>query len=223
MHDDQPPAARAVTLLGAGPVDTVRLNQALLLAPTLIAADGGANHAHRLGLPVTRIVGDLDSSIKLEFWREQGVPVDHVPEQNSTDFEKCLYRVQADLYIGVGFLGRRLDHTLAALRSLAAYPDKTVVLLGDGDLVFLAPDEIDLDLAAGTPVSIFPLGRTVCGRSAGLRWPLDGLVMEPDGQIGTSNEATGGPVSAHFEGARPLMILPENTLGQVVRRLMSGP
>ena len=219
MHDDQPQAARSITLLGGGPVDPVRLDQALNFAPTLVAADGGAKHARHLDHPVSRIVGDLDSLTNLEFWRDQGVEVVEIAEQNSTDFEKCLRHEDAVLFLGVGFLGRRLDHSLACLRTLAAYPDKKVILIGDADIVFLAPPAFSIDLNAGDPVSLFPMGPVDCGPSSGLRWPIDGLHMVPDGQIGTSNAALGGAVEMTFDHNRPLVILPINTLDCVIDAL----
>ena len=220
MHDDQPLAARSITLVGGGPVDPHRLKQALSLAPTLVAADGGADHVHRLGHRVSRIVGDLDSLTNLQFWRDQGAEVVRIAEQDSTDFEKCLYGTEANLYLGVGFLGRRLDHSLACLRTLAAYPDKRVILVGDGDLVFLCPRKFTINLQAGTRVSIFPMGRVTAGPSKGLRWPLDGLVMEPFGQIGTSNEATGGVVEMRFEADYALVILPVEEMENVTQVLL---
>lgn len=223
MHDDQPLAARSITLLGGGPVDPHRLSQALAVAPTLVAADGGADHAHHLGHPVRRIVGDLDSLTNLQFWRDQGAEVVEIAEQNSTDFEKCLYATEADLYLGVGFLGRRLDHSLACLRSLVAYPDKRVVLVGDVDLVFLCPRAFAIDLDAGTRVSIFPMGPVTAGPSLGLRWQLAGLNMVPFGQIGTSNAATGGLVEMSFDADYALIILPVEELDNVTQRLLSAP
>lgn len=216
MRDDIPLAAHSVTLLGDGPVDPDQLARALRLAPILVAADGGARHAHSLGHPVTRIVGDLDSLTNLEFWRDQGAELVQIDEQDSTDFEKCLYSVEAGLYIGLGFLGRRLDHTLACLRSLAAYPEKPVVLVGEDDVVFLAPVEVALDLPAGMRVSVFPLGAVSCGPSTGLRWQLDGLEMAPDGKIGTSNAALGGPVTMRFDRPAALVMLPLAAFDQVI-------
>ena len=208
MHDSQPQAARATTLLGGGPVDPDQLNLALSLAPKLVAADGGAEHALRLGLPVTKILGDLDSLTNLQFWRDQGVDLVKISEQDSTDFEKCITHEDADVFVGVGFLGRRLDHSLANLRTLAAYPDQRVLLIGETDIVFLSPPEITLELAVDTRVSLFPMTRVLCGPSKGLRWPIDGLVMEPDGQIGTSNRTVDARVEMIFPDARPLVMVP---------------
>ena len=97
-------------------------------------------------------------------------------EQDSTDLEKCLYSVEAPLFIGLGFLGGRIDHHLAAMSALVKFPGKPVVLIGGEDLCFLCPRELELELPAGTRVSLYPMGparglvsRGCAGRSPGSR------------------------------------------------------
>ena len=55
--------------------------------------------------------------------------------------------------------------------------------------------------------------------SEGLRWSVTGLTLSPEGRIGTSNVALGGPVRVGFDARRVLVILPEGTLGQVAARI----
>jgi thiamine pyrophosphokinase len=139
------------------------------------------------------------------------VPVHRIEEQETTDLEKCLYSVAAPLFIGVGFLGGRIDHHLAAMNALARNPDRRVVLLGGGELCFLCPERFAIDLPAGTRVSLFPMA-PVRGSSEGLRWPLAGRAFAPAGRIGTSNEALGGPVRLAFDAPRMLAVLPADAL-----------
>lgn len=223
MRDDQPRADHLVTLLGNGPADPNALDRALSIAPCLVAADGGADVARSLGHHVKRIIGDLDSINYPEFWLQSGVEVTQLDEQHSTDFEKCLYTVSAALYVGVGFVGRRLDHTLACLRTLAAYPDKRVLLVGEHDVTFLCPTAFEIDIAAGDPVSFFPMAEVVAGPGSGLQWPLEGLKFAPNGAIGTSNRAIGGTVEVRFDRAACLMILPLSYLEAVASLLLALP
>lgn len=210
-----------VTLVGAGPATGADLAAALALAPEAVAADGGAGHVLPGGKVFRAVIGDLDS---LEprvaaAVRAEGVPVHRVAEQNTTDLEKCLYSVEAPLVIGVGFLGGRLDHELAALSALLRFAGRPVILLGRGELCFALPPTLDLDLPAGTRVSIFPLA-PVTGRAAsGLRWGTTGLTLAPGARIGTSNEAMGGPVHLAFDRPGALMILPADCLLPVVAHL----
>ena len=146
------------------------------------------------------------------------MPIHPIPEQETTDLEKCLYSVEAPLFVGLGFLGGRIDHHLAAMNALVKFAAVPVVLVGGEDLCFLCPPELAIDLPAGTRVSLFPMG-PVRGRSEGLLWPIDGLAFDPTGRIGTSNAATGGVVRIGFDAPRMLVILPVDLLGPVVDRL----
>jgi len=209
-----------VTLLGAGKVGIAAVRRALDLAPCLVAADGGANMAVRAGLLPEAVIGDLDSLAPAvaaalppgRLWR--------IAEQDSTDFEKCVTRIEAPLILGLGFYGARIDHALAVWNALVRHPDRRCVILGGDDAVFLAPPRIALALAPGTRVSLFPLG-PVAGESTGLEWPVKGIGFAPDGRIGTSNRAT-GPVTLEFDAARMLVIVPRRALTSVLAGLRSA-
>ena len=148
-----------------------------------------------------------------------GVPMHPILEQDTTDLEKCLYSVAAPLFIGLGFLGGRIDHHLAAMNALVRFAETPVVLVGGEDLCFLCPPRFEIALAPGTRVSLFPMGPVRGRPSDGLRWPVSGLAFDPTGRIGTSNEATGGLVRIGFDAPRMLVILPAGLLGPVVDRL----
>ena len=222
MHDAQPHAYDAVMLLGDGPAEPDDVKRAYRLAPTIVAADGGAKHAHSLGLPVEHIIGDLDSLTNHELWRKSGTKVHRIPEQDSTDFEKCLYTIHAKFYLGVGFLGRRLDHSLACLSALVSQRDKPVLLLGETDVVFHVPERFGLELAAETRVSLFPLLPVRGIASEGLQWPIEGIDFAPGGRIGTSNAALGGTMSVALDGPGMLMILPARYLEAVAVTLRAS-
>jgi thiamine pyrophosphokinase len=207
-----------VTLVGAGPIDPRHLEAALAIAPVAVAADGGGDLALPGGRRFRAVIGDMDSLADPERLRAAGVPVHPIPEQETTDLEKCLYSVEAPLFVGLGFLGGRIDHHLAAMNALVKFASVPVVLIGGEDLCFLCPPEFAIDLAAGTRVSLFPMG-PVRGRSEGLLWPIDGLAFDPTGRIGTSNAATGGVVRIEFDAPRMLVILPVDLLEPVVDRL----
>jgi thiamine pyrophosphokinase len=216
-------AAGPVTLVGAGPVPPRQLAAALALAPEAIAADGGGAVALPDGHRFRAAIGDMDSLEVAAALRAAGTAVHAIGEQETTDLEKCLYSVEAPLFLGVGFLGGRLDHELAAMNALVKHAHRAVVLVGEADVCFLCPPELVLNLPAGTRMSFFPLA-PVRGRiSEGLRWPVTGLAFSPEGRIGTSNAALGGPVRVGFDAPRVIAVLPEAHLGQVAERLSSAP
>ena len=213
---------RGVTLLGGGSLAPAMLHRALQLAPCLIAADGGAAHALAAGLRPEAVIGDMDSLTAPMRDRLTGVPLHRIAEQDSTDFDKALRSVAAPFVLALGFTGGRLDHTLAAFNVLARHPAQRCLILDDEDLCFLAPQELSLDLAAGTRVSLFPMG-PVEGRSEGLRWPIDGRRFAPNDIIGTSNAAVGGQVRISLSAARMLVLLPLAELASALAALMTRP
>jgi thiamine pyrophosphokinase len=211
-----------VTLVGGGPVLPAQLAAALALAPEAVAADGGGDVALPAGQRFRAVIGDMDSLAGRDGLEADGVAVHQLAEQESTDLGKCLYSVAAPLYLGVGFLGGRVDHELAALNVLVARAATPVVLIGAEDVCFVCPAQLRLELAAGSRVSFFPMAPVTGTVSEGLRWSVAGLAFRPDGAIGTSNQALGGPVRVGFDAPRVIAILPVAELGQVVAALQGA-
>ncbi|MFO1142940.1 MAG: thiamine diphosphokinase [Amaricoccus sp.] len=211
-------AAGPVTLVGGGPVAPGQLAAALALAPEAIGADGGGDVPLPEGFRFRAVIGDMDSLRDPAALERAGVPVHRLAEQDSTDLEKCLYSVEAPLFVGLGFLGGRLDHHLAAVNALAKNPGRAVVLMGGGEICFLCPRRFAIDLPAGTPVSFFPMAPVRGIASRGLRWPIDGIAFAPDGRVGTSNVAA-GPLEVEFGGDGMLMILPGAALAEAAAQL----
>lgn len=211
------PYCESVTLVGGGDVNHSTLEEALTHAPNLVAADGGADRALALGHEPQRVVGDMDS---VSDAARAALGVDRfqqIDEQDSTDFDKALRSLGAPLVIGVGFLGRRLDHELACLNSLVRHADRPCVLLGEKDLCFHLSGELLLSLPVGMRLSLFPMaGMEVWAE--GLVWSFEGLTMAPWDKVGTSNEVA-GPVRIRADRPGLLVMLPRAALAQVVEVL----
>jgi thiamine pyrophosphokinase len=185
-----------ITIVGGAHFSQRLLLESLKRAPVVYAADGGANLCMQYGCQPKQVIGDLDSlSPSLRSDLDPSCVI-HVPEQDTTDFEKLLIRVDAPFMLAVGFMGGRIDHQMAVQTVLTAYAHRKIICVGDEDVMFVSPPEIDLPLDAGTRISLYPMA-PVQVRSTGLYWPTDGLSFAPDGQIGTSNKA-----------ARPVTLLP---------------
>lgn len=209
-------SATGVTLIGGGDADAGIAAQAVALAPTVVAADGGADRARAFGLDPVAVIGDFDSISDQTRAAIAPERLYHVAEQDSTDFEKCLSRIAAPFVIAVGFAGDRLDHTLAALTTMARLRAPPCLMLTPADVAFIAPPSLALPVAAGTRVSLFPMG-AVTGTSTGLRWPIDGLGLTPWARVGTSNLAT-GPVTLRLSGPC-LILLPRDELPRALAAL----
>ena len=199
-----------ILLVGAGPTSSSVIQAAAMHVVTVVAADGGFQSAQAAGLDVALVVGDMDSQV--------GMPKSQtfakIDDRDTTDFEKCLRVCAADIFLGVGFLGGRLDHQLAAFSALLKEP-KPVVLIDEHQLVFVAPAQFHLELEAGAPVGFYPM-LPVHVNLQGVQWPLDDAEMSPLGQIATSNKSNGELLTLKVDGPGLLAILPVRYLGAVL-------
>jgi len=210
-----------IVLVGGGPVNVVEFNIAQAISPRMVAADGGAAVLHARGLMPEAVIGDLDSASE-EVLRDFAALVHPIAEQETTDFEKVLTRVEAPLMVGVGFLGGRLDHTMAVLNVLVRFATRPVFLLSEEDVVFaLEAGAHLLQLDHGSRISLFPLGEA--GVSAtGLAWPLEKIALSPDAMISVSNKVVGSG-EVWIETDAPLLItLPLAAHGAVMAPVAEG-
>jgi thiamine pyrophosphokinase len=212
-----------VTLVGGGAFARDRLERARALAPELVAADSGADRLAEWGLVPAGIIGDMDSIAHPERWRDGSTRFVPLAEQETTDFEKCLYATEAPHYIGVGFTGARVDHLLAVLHAMLALPGKTVILLGEAEAIALVPPRrvLALTLRPGARVSLYPLRPVTGTHSRGLLWPIEGVSMAPGLRIGTSNVATDARVELGFDGAGAVLMLEDGYLEGLVRAIVA--
>lgn len=209
-----------IGLFGGGEIGKGDLNLVLNRVKNVVAADGGAAVLIESGHIPEAVIGDFDS---LESGIRAQIPADRlfpIREQDSTDFDKALRNLQAPLILGAGFLGGRLDHQMAVLNTLVRQQDRPCILIGAQELVFQAPPQIEFEVTAGDVVSLFPLER-VTGRSRGLEWPIDDLVFEPGGRVGTSNRAL-SDVSLVVDGPGLLVMVPREALDQIMQAFLSG-
>ncbi len=175
-----------VMVVGGGESESQDLRDYAALVSQIVAADGGAKALRCAGIDPDFVIGDMDSIGADE--REAFANVLHpITEQITTDFEKCVSRIEARLIYALGFSGGRVDHLLSVLNVMARYPDKRIVLVGSQDISIVVWGELDLNLSVGTRVSIMPLEKLSC-KTRGLRWNLNGEELGPLGLISISNE-----------------------------------
>ncbi|WP_106743817.1 thiamine diphosphokinase [Yoonia maritima] len=191
-----------VCIVGGARVHADTISYVLPLVERFIAADSGADHLLAAGIFPAAVIGDMDSiskSARATF----DVVIHHIPEQDTTDFEKTLSRVDAPVVLAMGLTGGRMDHTLAVLNVLARYRDRAVILLDETDLCFVAPEgETRVDAPIGTRMSLMPLAD--CRVSVqGLRWSFEDQDMHPIGFISSSNEIAGDVV---IQAEGPLLV-----------------
>ncbi len=159
-------------------------------ADRIIAADKGAEMAHRLGLVPDVLVGDFDSAdpAVIRAFAGQGVPVERHPvRKNQTDTELAVSVALsggAASVILFGATGSRLDHIIGSIDTLIRIEAAGAVgwLMDPHNRLRLltGPGRWPLALAPGTTVSLIPW----CGSAgpvslAGFDYPLRQATLTP--------------------------------------------
>ena len=208
---------RPLAIVGGGTVDGALLRELAAKGVAMVGADGGADTIDAAGLLPDAIIGDLDSLTNRAGW-ESRTRVIHIPEQITTDFQKALYSTEAPVTLALGMTGKRLDHTLAALSAVLQYaPGRRLMLVDEVDVALAVTGPIAFDAGVRERVSIHPLVPIHFRSSTGLFYPMDGLLLEPGGLIGTSNEGVGARVEVEPEDDTPwLLILGKERLWDLV-------
>ena len=204
-----------VIILGAAGFLAKDLEECLSTTSTLIAADGGANYLEKKKYKLDFIIGDFDSLKNKAFWESNGTNLIRISEQETTDFEKCLYSIDAPTYFCIGFIGRRADHFLASCSILIKYYFKNVILVGSHDIIFHVSQAFEMVLPLGTRLSLFPMNQIIGLDSSGLKWPISGLEFHPSKRDGTSNQTSSERVKINLSGDGMLIILPRSCLAFV--------
>ncbi len=183
----------------------------------VIAADGGLDNAHALGLVATTAIGDFDSvsSSALETASVRGVDiVRHSEAKDATDLELALDAALALRPAAIRVLagdGGRLDHLLAALVLLGStkYAEVEVDATFGAARVHVIRGERALAGTAGEVVSLLPLHGPAGGvTTEGLEYPLRGETLEPGSSRGVSNVFVGREARVRVERGVLLAIVP---------------
>lgn len=171
----------------------------------VIAADGGARHASRLGVAIDAWVGDGDSldAAGLAALLADNVPMERAsPQKDESDTElavRAALRRGADGVVIVGALGgTRIDHTLANIGLLALIESagRSAALLDANSRITLVhapgpggrPVRRALPGRTGDLVSLLPLGAGVIGvTTSGLAYALAGEPLPAGPARGLSN------------------------------------
>lgn len=182
-------------------------------AAVIGAANGGAEHALKLGCEPTFVVGDLDSISEATIRRLKNTDIyPYATDKNKSDSELALEHMLSfspqELII-LGAVGGRIDHTLANLYLLSIIPPRidAKILIKDGE-IFFTRKKLKFAGDIGDLVSILPEGRR------GARIKIDGLYYSLDhgdhgdhellkfGSHGLSNRMTQKKVSIEvFKGS----------------------
>lgn len=186
------------------------IDQEISGSDLLIAADGGAYHAQKLGLQPDVIIGDMDS---YNVTGDEKADVIRDGDQETNDLEKALaYAIKnaCRQVVVLGATGKRLDHTLKNLSVLLQFDPQfdSIQLMDDYARMKIIHSPYKDTFEPGTILSLFPLSGKVEGiTTKGLKYPLNNEDLENGLRDGSSNEAIEKTVEIEFEKGDLLLLM----------------
>lgn len=222
MHSppDDTHSSTVVVITGAFPLSPPAI-AAIPTGATLVAADGGLDHAIAAGLEPTVLVGDLDSvsSAGLAWSAAHHVELVRFPiDKAATDTELAIAHaatLRPDRLLLVAGGGDRIDHAVAALGALGAPALATVTSLeawwGDDELRLLhAPNATELHHPPGTTFSTIAMHGPCRGVTiTGARWPLVDHELGPLVGLGVSNQVATPPARIEVGDGILTVVVPD--------------
>ncbi len=178
---------------------------------TIICADGGLHHAHKLKLIPHYIIGDFDSvdKILLEEYRSKSKVI-QVKRQDDTDIEKCLkYAVKQKFTeaILLSVTGDRLDHSFCNLGIALKFYDKiNVRIISETSLLSVYEKQISFETKRGEYISLYAFDKKTKITSQGLKYPLNETLLPFGVRESTSNVAVKEEVKLNIKNGKIFVI-----------------
>lgn len=177
----------------------------------IASTDGGYLHLKQLNIGTDLVIGDFDSSLKLESDEEE-VWI-HTPDQNYTDFEKALsvlYEIGIEDIDVYAASGRSQDHFLGNLFAAFVWRKYlNITFYDDFGYYFFAQKKTTIQTKKGTIISLFPYTKVENIRTYGLKYPLEAENLSPKRRIGIRNEAVLEQVKINFKKGGLLVFVNE--------------
>ena len=204
-----------VWVLASGP-EAARPGWPWMPPPDLVVcADGGLNHAARLGLTPALVVGDFDSA-------DPALAPERYPQRRyqhetkvETDTELAVLaalELGATRLVITGALGGRWDHSLANI-GLLAHPrlagiDVCLVTADTEIRLLRGPAQVAIGGAPGDLVSLLPQTPAATGiTTSNLVYPLHGEPLYLGMGRGISNEIAAVPAQVQVEHGDLLLVV----------------
>ena len=201
--------SRCVIFGGGDPVSAETVRNELTGGEFFIAADSGWLLMEKLGIIPDLVIGDFDSAPEPELPAKLLFPV----EKDDTDLmlaiKEGLSRGCTDFVI-FGATGGRLDHTIAAIQSLAFLLDNSAsgVIVSDTERIeVLDPGRYFFPERDGYTLSLFAYSGCVSGLGLkGVKYNGEDLVLNSGFPLGVSNSITDHKAEVSFTSGRLLTI-----------------
>lgn len=185
----------------------------------IITADSGLDHAQKLGIMPTDVLGDFDSLKDkglLDACRKKGIPVHTFPSRKDyTDTHLALLYAKdigASSVTIIGATGSRYDHSLANIGLLSWLADQgidgTIVDKHNKMEILKGPSEKEYKKdSRWSFFSLLAWGGEVTGITLkGFSYPLEDSTLTPDISLGVSNEITSETATLTLKNGHLLVI-----------------
>jgi len=185
----------ALLIANGASCDPELLGQLLEWSPFVVVLDNAIHRVLDLGIKVDVLLGDFDRGHDFEAIRARQYPIEikHTPDQDKTDLDKGIEFLIERGFPAVNIVwatGRRTDHTITNLTNIVRYREKIkVVVLDDHSKIIPLNGSYEKWYAAGTPISLIPVGTVEGLVTEGLKYNLADESLTLGYRTGSSNEA----------------------------------
>ena len=173
--------------------DRLLLDQLLQWSPLVIVLDSAIERVLPLGVKVDVLLGDFDRSMDFQYYQNyfQSIEIHSVPNQDKTDLEKAfdfLLQKGIESVNLVWSTGKRLDHTLNNVSSMAKYKSKLkIVGYDDNSVFYFLPKKFKKWYTKETKLSLIPYGEVLDVESENLYYSLEKHQLKLGIQTSSSN------------------------------------
>ncbi len=188
MHYPTPSDKYAVIFANGLPCDIALSRLAVRDAEHVVVLDNAYGHYKNLDLPYHTVLGDFDKGIPET--TPESVNVIHLPDQESTDFEKGIAYLEQLGFSHILILwgtGRRADHNFVNIADLGKYSHLKIELWDDFSRIYYIPNDFSEFFPENTTLSLVPLGKVTGVKTRNLFYPLKNEDLELGVRNGNSN------------------------------------
>lgn len=176
------------------------------------AADGGANAAHKFGIKLKAVLGDMDSISPEVYQQLKRTDTEFIvfpADKDKTDTELLLEYLtdqNFDELILFAATGYRIDQTLINLQLLQNFPNAKIITANEE--IFCVEQSFTLLNKAGRRISFIAMNEIVENFTlAGFKYEVENLSLKPASSKTISNIITSETAEISFSQGKVLVVI----------------
>jgi len=199
---------RAVIISGGAITDYDFIKSQIVPGDTIICADSGYNHAVKMNLPISAVVGDFDSIGQVP----QNIEcIQHPTRKDQTDTEIAIdYARERGFkdFLLLATTGNRLDHTLTNILMLKYFLNRNenATIIDEHNKIMITDSHINIHEPKGSIISLLPLTTCTGVTTTNLEYPLHNAEMQTGTGLGISNITTSENAAVTIKSGLMLII-----------------